>query len=306
MQRLIIVYNPRSSRYADVRTEVLKPAAKLSGYMVGKYEVAKTNLEDNIKHLAKLLNNDDIVISAGGDATGVITVNAAMRALKKHKIRVKVAVLPYGNFNDLSRTLGLSTLSDVLTAKTAKFYPLAVYADQKFWRWATCYVTIGMTAVAVKLYDAPSMRKKLKSSFGRSVLSYTELIKWYFKNRHKQQFIPSFMLNKRAADPRISDYAAVNGRYMARVMKGREDYLKPKTFRSMTDRLTSFWRLFRLMTIAIVDRTPGVDTTSDTLEFFQPATVEVQAEGESKIFENIRQIEITKTDQYFLALTSHH
>ena len=184
-----------------------------------------------------------------------------------------------------------------------KFYPLGVYADGEFWRWATCYVTMGMTAEAVKLYDAPAMRKKLKSEFGRKVTSYTELIKWYFKNRRKRQFIPGCMVNRRAEDPRISDYAAVNGRYMARVMRGREDFLDARKFRSVTDRLTDFWRLASLMTKSILDRVPGEDTEGDKMEFFEPSRIEVQAEGESKVFEGVRQIEVKKTGEYFYALS---
>ena len=94
--------------------------------------------------------------------------------------------------------------------------------------------------------------------------------------------------------PKTSDYAAVNGRSMARVMKGGEDYLNPKTFRSETDRLTSFWRLFKLMVKSILVRIPGDETAGDTLEFLKPSTVELQAEGESKIFNNINKIEIRK------------
>ena len=39
MRRLLIVYNPRSTRFVDVEKEVLSKARDLKGYMVGKYEV---------------------------------------------------------------------------------------------------------------------------------------------------------------------------------------------------------------------------------------------------------------------------
>ena len=113
MQRVLIIYNPRSSRYADVREKVLTPARKLSGYMIGKYEVAPTNPDDNMKKLAKLIQDGDLVISAGGDATGVIATNAVMKSGKK----AELAALPFGNFNDLARTLQLESLDDVLKAK---------------------------------------------------------------------------------------------------------------------------------------------------------------------------------------------
>lgn len=297
MQRMLIVYNPRSSQAAEVREKVLSPAQKLAGYMIGKYEVANTNLEDNMTKLARLIEDGDVILAAGGDATAIIAVNAVMRSGKK----AELAVLPYGNFNDLARTLQLKNLDEVVKARAKKFYPLAVYVNGKFWRYATCYVTIGMTAEAVTLYDKPAMREKLKSKYGREVSSYTELIGWYFRNRRKKQFIPAFALNGRAEDPRVSDYAAVNGRYMARVMRGREDFGKAKEFRSVTDRLTSFWRLFKLMSKSILDRVPGEPTTGDKLEFLTPATVALQAEGESEVFEKVRTIEIKKDGKWFKA-----
>lgn len=309
---MLIVYNPRSSQFADVRAEVLRPAGQLRGWLVGKYEVAQTNIEDNIAKLGKLVADGDLVVAAGGDATGIVAVNAVLRSGKK----ATLAALPYGNFNDLSRTLGVRELAEAVDgvakaerrageaakAERVKFYPLEVYVDGKFWRWATCYVTAGMTAEAVKLYDAPEMRRKLRSEFGRKITSYTRLAQWYFRNRKGKRFLPECRLNGVAQDPRASDYAAVNGRYMARVMRGREDFRAPRRFRSEIDRLTNFWRLCRLMFKSIVDRVPGTDTEGDVLEFRRPATVEIQAEGESRVFKGVRKIEVRKSGRYFYAV----
>ena len=319
MKRIIIVYNPRSSRYADVRSEVLDKIHEQKGIIVGKYEVAPTNLDDNISKLSKLLKDDDLVISAGGDATGIIASNAILTTDKD----VTLAVLPYGNFNDLSRTLGTKTLEDVFCAggrnsffegpKTwpsgperpekkgfgqaphKKYYPLEIYVDGKFFRYATCYVTIGMTAEAVQIYDSPKMRAKLKKGFGRKISSYTNLAGWYFKNRHKHVFIPEFSLNGKPQHLKTTDYAAVNGRSMARVMKGGDDYRDSKFFRHETDRLASFYRLTKLMLRSVLSRIPGEKTSGDVLEFKSPSTVTLQAEGESIKLENIKRIEIRKS-----------
>ena len=292
MQRLLIVYNPRSSRFAEVSKDVIERSRELTGYIIGKYEVAPTNLEDNISKLSKILKDDDLVLSAGGDATGIIAVNAILKSNKD----VRLAVLPYGNFNDLSRTLRTNTFDDVFLNKTSvrKFYPLEVYINDKFFRYATCYTTIGMTAMAVSIYDQPDMRKKLKKNFGRKISSYTELSKWYFKNRHRHIFLPEFKLNGVLMPKKTSDYAAVNGRSMARVMKGGEDYRDPKYFRSETDRLTNFYRLAKLMSKSIFSRIPGSSTSGDVLEFTNPSSVALQAEGESQVFENVKKIEIKK------------
>ena len=293
MKRLFIVYNPRSSRFADVKEEVLSRATELNGYLVGKYEVAPTNLEDNISKFSKILKDGDLVLSAGGDATGIIASNAILKSGKD----ATLAVLPYGNFNDLSRTLRTKTFDDVFLADTStrNFYPLEIIIDGKFFRYATCYVTIGMTAEAVKIYDEPSMRRKLKKKFGRQVSSYTQLSSWYFKNRRHHIFIPEFKLNGVLQSKKTSDYAAVNGRSMARVMKGGEDYRDTKYFRHETDKLTNPYRLIKLMTRSIFSRIPGSATTGDILEFVNPSNVALQAEGESQVFENIKTIEIRKS-----------
>ncbi len=351
MQRLILVYNPRSSRYVDVEKEVISRLRHLGGYTIGKYEVKPTNLDDNITQLSKLLKNGDFVLSAGGDATGIIASNGILKSGKD----ATLAVLPYGNFNDLARTLGTMKFDDVFgedksssandqdsfieggpdydkakgssasdgrfevvrdngseiaseprndgrersgprTAHpgTRRLYPLEIHVDGKFYRYATCYVTIGMTAEACELFDEPKFRKEMQKGHKSSWRSYIALVKWYFKNRHKREFIPEFKLNGKLQHRKTSDYAAVSGRSMCRVMKGGDDYLDPKKFRSMTDRLTNFWRLFKLMVAAILVRTPGTETTGDILEFTKPATVELQAEGEYQVFKNIKTIEIKK------------
>ncbi len=295
MRRILIVYNPRSTRFVDVEKEVLSKARDLKGYMVGKYEVEPTDVDKNAAKFAKIVKDGDLVISAGGDATGIIASNGIIKSGKD----AKLAVLPYGNFNDLSRTLGIKTFEDIFSKKvtTKKLYPLEIYVDGKFFRYASCYVTIGMTAEAVELFDEPKFRKYMQKGHKSSWRSYIALAKWYFKNRHKKEFIPPFTLNGKPTKSKVSDYCALSGKSMCRVMKGGDDYLKPKVFRSENCRLTNFCRLTRLMTKSIFVRTPGTETTGDVLEFLKPATIELQAEGEYRIFKDIKKIEIKKGDK---------
>ena len=328
MNRLIVVYNPRSSRFADVQKNVLDRIHALKGFTIGKYEIAPTNLDDNITKLAKILRDGDLLLSAGGDATGVICANAIIKSKKD----VVLSVLPFGNFNDLARTLGTKSFDDIFRQESAHgrvaelggpprslsdvgedarsgpaqrtLYPLEIIIDGKLFRYATCYVTIGMTAAAVSLYDSPKMRAKLKTNFGRKISSYTNLTSWYFKNRHKQVFLPEFKLNGKLMPVKTTDYAAVNGRSMARVMKGGEDFLNPTHFRSETDRLANFFRLFKLMSRSIFSRIPGTTTTGDKIEFVKPATFTLQAEGESKVFENVKEVEIKKGEKCLKVITN--
>ena len=293
MKRILIVYNPRSSRFKDVEREVLDAARDLKGYMVGKYEVENTNVDDNAKKFAKILRDGDLVVSAGGDATGVIAVNGIMLSGKK----AKLSVLPYGNFNDLARTLGVSKLNDVLEGEAKEYWPLDIIVDGKHFRYASCYVTMGMTAEAVELFDEPKFRKKMQKGSKSSWRSYIQLVKWYFKNRHKKSFIPRFRVNGVLQHAKVSDYAAMNGTSMCRVMKTKGCYQYSNKFVRLTGRLTSFWRLSWLMIRSIFVCTPHVEIEKDEIEFLNLATVELQAEGEYKIFKDISKIEVKKADK---------
>ena len=301
MQRLIVVYNPNSSQYVHVKANFLTELPKLKGYTIGKYAIKKAPFNDNVVNLQKILKKGDIVIAAGGDATASIAVNAILLSKKD----ITFGVLPYGNFNDLARTLGTMNTTRMLgylkgqesssaPLVVKRLYPLDVIVDGKHWRYASGYVTIGMTAEAVELFDEPKFRKKMQKGHKSSWRSYLALAKWYFKNRHKKVFIPEFTLNGQPTKSKISDYCALSGRSMCRVMKGGNDYLRPEVFRSENCRLTSFPRLFNLMAKSILFRVPGQETTSDTIRFKNPATVEIQAEGEYNIFKDITTITIVK------------
>ena len=329
MQRLLLIYNPRSSQYVRVKDEVLSRASKIKGCMIGKFAIKKAPFEENVKALKKVLQDGDIAIAAGGDATAAVAANAILESKKD----VTLGVLPYGNFNDLARTLGTMRYEDIeqaiegdrlrglrsaaaraiaapahgdgpgdcdpkMVTSIAKLYPLDIIVDGKHWRYATCYVTAGMTAEAVELFDEPKFRAYMRKGHKSSWRSYLKLVEWYFKNRHKKVFIPPFTLNGKPTKKGISDYCALSGKSMCRVMKGGDDYLKPKVFRSENCRLISFPRLFKLMTISIFKRMPGTETKEDLLEFLEPATIELQAEGEYKKFEDISKILVKKPGQY--------
>ena len=293
MKRLLVVYNLKSSRFKDVEREVLVNLRNLNGYMIGKYEIQRIGVDKNVEQFAKLVEDGDLVLSVGGDATGVIAANGVLKSGKD----ATLAVLPYGNFNDLARTLGTKKLEDVLGGKTRKMWPLEILVDGKHYRYATCYTTIGMTAEAVELFDDSKVRKGLQKGHKSSWRSYILLMKWYFKNRHKKVFLPEFKLNGVPMHKKTSDYAAVNGRRMCRVMKGNDSFLSAKKFRHMTGKLVNLWNLTVLMTRSILRKVPGRDTTGDVLEFVKPSTVEVQAEGEYQVFTNISKIEIKKSDK---------
>ncbi|MDO4741954.1 MAG: diacylglycerol kinase family protein [Candidatus Saccharibacteria bacterium] len=291
MKRLLIVYNPNSTHFKSVKSEVLDQSTTLSGYLVGKYVITKIGFEKNVEKLSGLIEDKDLVIVAGGDATASMAANAVLKSGKD----ATLGVLPYGNFNDFAHTLKTKTLLDVLdTSKATKFYPLSVFINGKFWRFAPCYVTIGMTAEATEVFGDAKTRQAIKKKHKSSWASYFYLAKWYFKNRRKKTFLPAFRLNSERDYKNQSDYFAINGSSVSHIMRSGRDYLRPRLFSSEIKELTKFRRLFAFMFLSIFSKIPSTETMGDTLEFFAPATIEVEAEGEYKIFENVRKVEIKK------------
>jgi len=289
-RRVILVYNPRSSKAIRVKTEVLEPLRKIPGIITGKYEVKPTDVDDNAEKLSKLLQDGDIVLTAGGDGTSTIGLNGALLSNKD----VRFYALPFGNFNDLPRT--------IKQASGKEIYPLEAIIDGKHYRYAACYFTIGMFAESTEIFDTEKTRKKLRKGNKGIFFSIKTLANWYFKNKRKN-FIPKFKFisSEKTLEPDetkdISDYLAVNGISVAKMMKGGKFYEDKTNFLSTTKKLTSFPRLATFMAKSILKRVPANISTKDTIIFPNGANVEIQAEGEYKKLKHVQEIIIKKSEK---------
>ena len=303
-RRVFVVYNPRSSKAIHVRESVIKPLQEVSGVMFGKYEVKPTDVDDNAAELAKILEDGDIVITAGGDGTATIGLNGCMLSGKD----VRFAAVPFGNFNDMARTLN--------KASGQELYPLEAKIDGVHYRYAACYFTIGMFAESTEIFDSDKTRKKLQKGNKKISFSIWTLMKWFFKNK-KRVFIPSFRIDStikiydkngvfqnrvKSLDETetkgVSDYLAVNGLTVAKMMKGGKNYYSHKTdFLSTTKKLNRLYRLVPFMAKSILCKIPAQVTVEDVITFPNYGDVEIQAEGEYKRFEHIGKIVISKSEK---------
>ncbi len=310
MKKLIIVYNSGSSQYKAVEKEVLVTARHLKGWMVGKFEVKGLSLDENAEKLSKLLGDGDLVVAAGGDGTAVIAVNAIMLSQKQ----AVFSALGYGNFNDVAHMLKtkrpveygdeyLGGVLDIINrfeeGEISEIYPLEIVVNEKHWRYAPCYVTIGLFAESTKVFDEKTVRDKLKNGRHFPAYSWWTLAKWYFRNHKKKEFLPDFQLNGENALAGVTDYIAVNGPRLADVMKGGDWYLEKDGFGSGTYQLRKFWNLFKFMWKSVFAKVPVAETKEDRLEFVQPASMEIQAEGEYQRLNNVNQIVVRKAKTGF-------
>lgn len=297
MQRLIIVYNPRSSKHAKINQEVISPAMKLKGYMVGKFEVKHVSLDYNASNLSKIIADGDLVISAGGDGTSSVALNGILLSKKS----ATLAVLGYGNFNDFAHTLGYTSFAEVISdfenTNPTILYPLEASIDDAHYRYAACYFTIGMFAESTELFDTKKTRGTLKSGKKGITYSLKELAKWYFKNK-KRSFLPdSIRLNDkplntfatlksgkkaaRAKGDKVSDIIFVNGETVAKLMKGGNFWKRKNEFLLSVSKLSSFHRLTRFISRSRFKRIPGkIVSNPQRITFDDVSEIEIQGEGE--------------------------
>lgn len=301
-KRLILVYNPRSSKHDLIETEVLAPARKLKGYTVGKFEVAKVPVDENARNLAKILTDGDLVVVAGGDGSATVGLNAVMLASEAGVSGLTLGVIGYGNFNDMARMLGTKKLEEIIvdfeSGETQKLFPLEAVVDGRHFRYAGCYFTVGMFAESTEVFDVPATRATLKKGKKSVVYSLKTLAGWYFKN-HQKEFLPGdIQMNgipmnrkKMRKSGRVNDFPGrhvsdvlfINGKTVAKVMRAKDFWLSPDKYYVAFGRLKGLFRLAMFMARSVFSKLPGhVVDTETRISFSGVSEVEIQAEGEYK------------------------
>ncbi len=304
MKRLVLVYNPRSSHFWQVESEVIAKVRKLKGFLISKYEILDTDVDDNAARLAKVVLDNDLVIAAGGDGTANIAMNGIILSRAKG---VKFGVMGFGNFNDMARMFGNTTLEEIIKNDGQKVWPLECKINRKHWRYAMCYFTVGMFAEACAVFDAPKVRKKLQKKRKKQHLlgSIWSLAMWWFRE-HKREFLPHFDLRNSSDEAvrceNISDYMAINSPTVARIMKGGKFYKEENYFLSNTGQMTRFFKLIPMMFKSMFKRVPGIESDYDCLLLDKPAKIMLQAEGEYKMISDVKCIEIEKTTEPMLVV----
>lgn len=296
MKRLIIAYSPRSTRFSEVEKKVIAPARKLPGWMVCKFEVEEAPVAENAAKLAKILRRGDLVLSAGGDGTATMCLNAIM----KSGVLATLSVMPFGNFNDYVESLGRMSLVKLVRkfeeGRWSEFYPMEVKVNGRLYGYVGMYWTVGLMAEAERVFKRPKVRAKLAKVRNRMGFSGRKLFGWYVKNKRRKDFLPADMkINGQGVVKTTTDYVAMNGRSMAGLVPGEGWFERSDVFWSGTMRNRSLVRMFVKFVKALEGELPGGETARDVLEFAKPCEVWVHAEGEGEELKNVSRIEVAKS-----------
>lgn len=290
MARTVVVYNPRSSRAGLVRLEVLE-TLRNDGYDFAIYEVLPTNLDDNAKKLAKFLREDDLVIAAGGDGTAGIGLNGVALA----EVSARLAVLPYGNFNDVARMLGTRNVEEILKGKSVRVNLIECRVDGEHFRYTIGYFTGGMMADAARVLDGGSNRKYLRKGKFKKFFSWVMAVKWFFENK-RRKFLPGMSLNGVELGD-MTDYMAVNSGTMAKILRVKPHLRQKKTFLSGAKNLRSFFKMAWFGTRGVFFGVKLRETEADKVEFSQPIKITIQSEGECKEVDGVSELEFLKSEK---------
>lgn len=263
--RVILVCNRKSTGYKRVEKEVVTTLREFilqqKGITFLRFDVESPTLEENAKRLANLIGDGDVVLVAGGDGTAGIGVNGIMQSGKD----AKFYVIPYGNFNDIIQILRPNS--------GKKVYPIEALIDGKHFRYALAYFTVGMMAESTKIFDDEKVRRKLRKSKFNLIFSLKTLLMWFFVNRKKDYITID--------GQKYSDILVVNGKNVARLMKGGEYYLG-ETFLYTEQRLNNFFAMVFFMLQAMFSGIPGRKLKEKTIHFEEKQRIFIQSEGEYK------------------------
>ena len=311
LKKLLLVYNARSSHHAEIEQGVLAPLRSLKGWMVGKYAIKPTSFDENAANLARLVGDGDLVLIAGGDGTATMAINAVLDSGKD----ATVAVLGYGNFDDIANMLGMRhataaegarylerAIEAFLQGQTQQLYPLEVKVNQQHWRYAPCYTSMGLLAQATTMLEETKIRQQANTGKRGAFYFWRKAVLWYLRH-HRKNYLPAGKLNAQPWPAKATDYLAVNGPTLAQIIKGGDWWRDRENFGSSLQRLGNFWAMSRFGLRSVTKGMPLVQTQQDVIEFDAPSSVQIHVEGEFEQLSDVKQVEITKSKHSIKVIT---
>ena len=289
MNRVVLVYNKRSSHAQEVQEQVAKPLHELFPQGIIEYQIKPTSFEDNTKHIAKLLRDHDLVIAAGGDGTAAITANGVLAS--KHR-QIRVGFLGYGNFNDIAHTFShKKSIHDLIIhhENIVDVYPLDISIDGKHFRYAVLYATFGLLAGAANEFEDRAKRNKLQNGGANFLSSLFALLPYYLRSKNTVFLPPNDI-----SDHKITDYLAVNGPRMAKAFRTNSELYRTELFLQTNLNVSRFFATSPFVLRSLFGHMPGTLKHSDHFSLKTPSSLDLQTDGEYRLLEQVHKITITK------------
>ena len=306
--RLVLVINPRSSGYSLVHEKIVRNIQKLNlaENQQITYEIQPTNPLDNAEKMAGILQDNDIILVAGGDGTAHIATNAIIFSDKQG---IKIKYTGFGNFNDYAHSFSKNTSKSCLAALEsskviAKIKPLKVYINGDFYRLAPLYATIGLTAEMAEIFEHPKVRGALKVSPDRNtrlLLSLLAATRFYFNHRKSNSInIKNIELDDDSCsveNSKITDLVFMNGPRMARIMKSNYNKKHPENFGFQALDSSKIIKNIPFLTRGIFGFIPLKRTNLVSIWLKKPQDIFIQIEGESAKIKNASSIRVEQSNQ---------
>lgn len=302
-RRLVIAHNPHSSRAKEVQTTVFARLDE-AGYAYETIEVRQASLQENIDWLQPQLQINDVVLCTAGDGSAHAVTQAALAA---NLPGVQIGFLAFGNFNDLAHTFNTpQTLRDPVafleSAQIRSLYPLEIMVNEKHFRYALLYSTIGWTAKAAARFDQPDIRHRLQSGEVGMVRNLWKLGRYYLLSR-RHSYLPPFTLDRRLRT-RLTDVLCVNGPTMARLFHTGREYYQQQIFLYKKLNVRSLLWNVPFLVRSTLWRMPGTEKMQLALDFKHPAVVPIQCDGEVDELDGVQSIHIKKMSRALSVLAT--
>ena len=297
-RRLVVAYNPASSRAPEVDAKVFKRLDE-EAIKFTKIEVAVATPEQNMRSIASQIKPGDVILSAAGDGSAHAVMNGVLAA---NQPGVSLGFLAFGNFNDLPRSLNSRfSLQDPLrlleNGRPETVYPLHIKSDS-IDRASLLYITMGWTAAAAGQYDRPEVRGRLqKPGQAFMINNLIRLTKYYFRSR-KDYHLPL------QDNSKVTDILAVNGSRTARFFKSRHSLTSRRDFLTVRLDVSSLIKNLPFLVLSVVGFMPAKPTAKLNVKFKPGAKFLIQLDGEVLELNDPTGLVIAKSDQPLEVLTT--
>ncbi len=305
--RLVLVVNRRSSGYALVKKKIIRyiDELNLSEEQRQTYEIEPTNPLDNAQKMAKILQNDDIILVAGGDGTAHIATNAIIIS---GKTGIKIKYTGFGNFNDYAHSFSRNHYKACIRAldeQTTKHHlkPLELTINGEFYRYVPLYATIGLTAEMAEIFEHPRVRGALKKTPGRNsrlILSLLAATRFYFNHRKEKDIhVEKIEINDELVrvNSKITDLVFMNGPRMARIMRSRANKKTPESFGFTALDSSKIIKNIPFLLKGLFGFMPLKKSHKAEITFENPRDLQIQIEGESTKLKSVKNISVRQIEQ---------